>query len=210
VNVINPHATQASPWYRRQLSINYPAAASQSDLRYSLSTAMESSFDDASKTEIEASCDRDGFTMDFSLDVVSDIEQDVEDVARQGALGNFRNARGMFEEALNKHRDQFPVYAEYLRLCLDGGDWNSLAEASDYGCGSWTSLASNIVRLLRAVGEASTKPCNKPMSEDFYVRTELIISVARDLDGQLGSTRFEDFDNEQVQDIDPQTSSILS
>jgi hypothetical protein len=192
-----------------QLSINYPATVSQSDLRYSLSTAMESSFDDASETGIEASCDRDGFTMDFSLDVVS-IEQDVEDVARQGALGNFHKAREMFEETLNKHRDQFPVYAEYLRLCLDGGDWNSLAEASDYGCGSWTSLASNIVRLLRAVGETSTKPCNKPMSEDFGARTELIISVARDLHGQLGSTRFEGFDNEQVQDIDPQTSSTIS
>jgi hypothetical protein len=48
------------------------------------------------------------------------------------------------------------------------------------------------------------------MSEDFGARAELIISVARDLDGQLGSTKFEDFDNEQVQDIDPQTSSIIS
>jgi hypothetical protein len=171
---------------------------------------MESSFDDASETETEASCDRDGFTMDFSLDVVSDIVQDVEDVARQGALGNFRKAREMFEEALNKHQDQFPVYAEFLRLCLDCGDWKSLAEASDYGCGSWTPLASNIVRLLRAVGEMSARASNNPISEDFGARTELIISVARDLHGQLGSKRFEDFDNEQVPDFDPQTSSIIS
>lgn len=148
----------------------------------------------------------DGFTMEFSLDVVSNFEQDAEDVARQGALGNFRKARGMFAQALHNHQDQLPVYAEYLRLCLDGGDWKSLAEASDYGGGSWTELASNIVRLLQAVGQTSVRSCNNPMSEEFDALVESTISVARDLFGQLGSTNFEDFDNEEVNDVEPPDS----
>jgi hypothetical protein len=84
----------------------------------------------------------DGFTMDFSLDVVSDIEQDVEDVARQGALGNFCKARRMYEEALKMHRDKFPIYAEFLRLCLDSGDWDSLAKPPDCGSENWSYLAA--------------------------------------------------------------------
>jgi hypothetical protein len=145
----------------------------------------------------EARIDGDGFTMEFSLDVVSNVEQDVEDVARQGALGNFRKARGMFAQALNNHHDQFPAYAEYLRLCIDGGDWRSLTEACDYGCGSWTGLATNITRLLRAVGE-SVQSCNDPYSGDFVTLTELVVLVAFDLWAQLGSTSFEYFDSEQV------------
>lgn len=53
-----------------------------------------------------APTDDDGFTMEFSLDVFSDIEQDVEDVARQVARGNFRKARRMYEEALKMHPRQ--------------------------------------------------------------------------------------------------------
>jgi hypothetical protein len=157
----------------------------------------------------ETQIDGDGFTMEFSLDVVSDVEQDVEDVARQGVLGNFRKAREMFAQALNNHHDQFPVYAEYLRLCLDGGDWKALAEACDYGCGSWTQLACNIVRLLRAVGETSVQSCNDPYSEDSYACIKSVIKLERDLFGQLGLIMaFENFDNEEVNDSNLPIPSI--
>lgn len=76
---------------------------------------------------VETQANDDGFTMKFSLDVISNIEQDVEDVARQVTLGNFRKACRMYEEALATHSYKFPVYAEYLRLCIDGDDWESLA-----------------------------------------------------------------------------------
>jgi hypothetical protein len=154
-------------------------------------------------TTSESHIDGDGFTMEFSLDVVSNVEQDVEDVARQGALGNFRKARGMFAQALNNHRDQFPVYAEYLRLCLDSGDWKSLAEACNYGCngcGDWSRLATTIFRLLRAIGETSVQSCNDPTSGDSYARTGSLIPPARDLFLQLAPTAFEYFDNEEVND----------
>jgi hypothetical protein len=137
----------------------------------------------------------DGFTMDFSLDVVSDIEQDVEDVARQGALGNFRKARRMYEEALKMHRDKFPIYAEFLRLCLDSGDWDSLAKPPDCGSENWSYLAAKIVHLLRFVGEISKLPCNYPVPG---IHVGLLISAAIDLHSQIGSMKFEDFDNEQV------------
>jgi hypothetical protein len=146
----------------------------------------------------ESHIDGDGFTMEFILDVVSNVEQDVEDVARQGALGNFRKARGMFAQALNEHRDQFPVYAEYLRLCLDGGDWKSLTEACDYGCGRWTELATNTARLLRELGETSVRLCKDPYSEDFTLLTEFVAVAAFDLWAQLRSTSFEYFNSERV------------
>jgi hypothetical protein len=103
----------------------------------------------------------DGFTMDFTLDVVSDISQDVEDIARQGALGNFRKARSMYKEALEQHRHMFPVYAEYLRLCFDGGDWASLANASNFGDGSWSDSATSVVDLLNAAGTLMVKGHNQ-------------------------------------------------
>jgi hypothetical protein len=100
----------------------------------------------------KATTGNDDFTMDFTIKVVSSIIQDVEDVARQGALGNFRKARTMYEEALEAHRDQFPVHAEFLRLCLDGGDWRSLAEASVHKGVGWSELARILVKLLQEAG----------------------------------------------------------
>jgi hypothetical protein len=144
-----------------------------------------------------APTDDDGFTMDFSLDVFSDIEQDVEDVARQVALGNFRKARRMYEEALRMHRNKFPIYAEFLRLCLDSGDWNPLAEASpDLGFGRWSALASDLVYLLRAV--ESIRQYKHRTYDMFREHNSLVISSALRLGKQLGSMSFQDFDIEQV------------
>jgi hypothetical protein len=141
----------------------------------------------------QASADDDGFTMDFTLDVVRDVSKDVEDVARQGALGNFRKARNMYEEALEAHRDQFPIYAEYLRLCLDGGDWKSLAEVDDYGAGRWSDLAFGIVSLLRAVGIVLTNDYKPDFNLDLAQRYSLW------LEGQLTGKEFSNFDHEEVQ-----------
>jgi hypothetical protein len=145
----------------------------------------------------ETHTDDDGFTMDFSLDVVSDIEQDVEDVARQGVgLGNFGRARAMYEEVLKTHRDKFPVYAENLRLCLDAGDWGSLAaDASERESADWSDLAANIVRLLRIVGEISKLPCGD-LTSDVHIKK--LIKAALDLHRQIVFMNYEDFDNEQV------------
>jgi hypothetical protein len=145
----------------------------------------------------ETSTHGDGFTMDFTLDVVSNIAQDVEDVARQGALGNFRKAHSMYEEALKTHRARFPVYADYLRLSLDGGDWASLAkEFSDQSesvnllePNGWNDLESNIIELLRAESQRSSAS-NEPT-------TECLVSSLR-LHQELEATDFMSFDNEQV------------
>lgn len=102
--------------------------------------------------ESERPIDSEDCEMKFTLDVFSSLSQDVEDVARQGVLGNFSKARGMYTEALKEHGNKFPVYAEYLRLCLDGGDWSSLAKVSDYEAVCWSELATILVRLLRQVG----------------------------------------------------------
>lgn len=148
----------------------------------------------ASKTHT----DDGGFTMNFSLDVFSNIEQDVEDVARQGALGNFRRARRMYEEALEPHRDMFPVYAEYLRLCLDSGDWGSLAKVADHGSWSWSESASGIVEVLSAVGNMSKQKDGNQISAVARAYNGLFISAARSLHRKLGYTNCDDWDNEEV------------
>jgi hypothetical protein len=140
----------------------------------------------------QASTDDDGFTMNFTLDVVRDISKDVEDVARQGALGNFRNARSMYEEALEAHRDQFPIYAEYLRLCLESGDWGSLAEVSDYGAGRWSYLAVGIVKLLHAVGTVLMNDYERAANKDLVRRPY------SQLEGELTGKEFSTLDNEEV------------
>jgi len=145
-------------------------------------------------TADDASAGDDCFKMEFTLDVVSDICQDVEDVARQGALGNFRKARSMYEEALETHRDKFPVYAEYLRLCLDGGDWTSLAKHladwKELHSGKvWNDLEISIVALLRAEGD-----CFTAGSE----RINKCLASAQRLNRQLRAANFLNFDNEQV------------
>lgn len=145
----------------------------------------------------ETSAHGDGFTMEFTLDIVSNIAQDVEEVARQGALGNFRKAHTMYEEALKTHRNKFPVYAEYLRLCLDGGDWASLAKdladssenADLRETHGWNNLESNIVELLRAE--------SKCFSAGSERSSECLVSSRR-LSRQLEATSFLKFDDEQV------------
>jgi hypothetical protein len=141
----------------------------------------------------EASTLDDGFTMDFTLDVVSNIAQDVEDVARQGALGNFRKAHSMYEEALKPHRAKFPVYAEYLRLCLDGGDWASLARnfagPIEGVAKGWNGLEYNVVELLRAESQSASAS-----NERTYERSV----SSRRLHFQLEATNFLAFDTEQV------------
>lgn len=141
----------------------------------------------------EALIGNNGFTMEFIFDVVSSISQDVEDVARQGALGNFRKARSMYEEALKAHRDQFPVYAEYLRLCLDGGDWGSLVKASDVEGVAWSDVAYCIINLLRAFGRMFTNE-DEQEPDDF----DNVVNSTHELMGSFGHKEFTDFDSEEV------------
>lgn len=68
------------------------------------------------------------FAMDFSFDVAEiDLVQKVEAVAQQSTYGRFRQARSMFKEKIEEHNNMFLVYAEYLRLLYDQGDFKALS-----------------------------------------------------------------------------------
>jgi hypothetical protein len=153
----------------------------------------------------EAPTGDDGFTMEFELGVFINISQDVEDVARQGALGNFLKARRMYEEALKAHSNEFPVYAEYLRLCLDCEDWESLAlpledttaaHCPTASCG-WSDLDTDIANLLCTMGSFTKNNSEgKQTPRDFA----LVRNSAQRLATHLESKSSLDFDNEQVRD----------
>ena len=130
-----------------------------------------------------------GFTMDFTLDIVSSISQDIEDVARQEALGNFRKARRMYKEALKTHREKFAVYAEYLRLCLDSGDWDFADGTEDFDLpkSNWSDLEYDVVTLF----------CEERQRRSSG-RTGKCWTIAVRLCRQLENTNFLAFDNEQV------------
>jgi len=150
-------------------------------------------------TEKKATAGKDGFTMAFTIDVVSSIVQDVEDIARQGALGNFRKALTMYEEALEVHRDQFPVHAEYLRLCLDGGDWFSLAGASDHVAVGWSNLATSLVGLLHEFGMTMLEGNSRSTAylTDIDAAGFKLESL-RYLANEFALKRLDDYSNEEV------------
>jgi hypothetical protein len=147
----------------------------------------------------KATTGNDGFTMDFTINVVSSIVQDVEDVARQGALGNFRKARTMYEEALEVHRDQFPVHAEYLRLCLDGGDWFSLAGASDHEAVGWSNLATSLVELLHEFGMTMLEGNSRLTAYLTEIdAASFKLESLPSLVNEFALKRFDDYSNEEV------------
>jgi hypothetical protein len=67
------------------------------------------------------------YEISFEMDVVEDICRDVEEVARMGALGYFRDACALSKDTLEKHMDAFPIIMEVLRLCYDQGDYEKIS-----------------------------------------------------------------------------------
>ena len=58
-------------------------------------------------------------SMVFKIDVVQDIAGQVEEMARLGAFGQFREAREQAEDLFSRQEDIFPVKVECMRLLYD-------------------------------------------------------------------------------------------
>jgi hypothetical protein len=79
-----------------------------------------------------AICEREGFTMDFQLDVdKKDVEQAIEHMLRLNSLGQFADAQTVVEESLQEFDDLFPVAIEIMRLMYDQGDFSRLLDYAD-------------------------------------------------------------------------------
>ncbi|KAI6793948.1 hypothetical protein KC327_g17117 [Hortaea werneckii] len=77
--------------------------------------------------------DADGFTMVFKIDVVDDIEAQVEEMMRLGALGYFSEARQLSQSIAPVHQQKFEVVFEQLRLMLEQESYPDLiARAKSY------------------------------------------------------------------------------
>ncbi|KAI7211012.1 hypothetical protein KC340_g10202 [Hortaea werneckii] len=109
-----------------------------------------------------------GFTMEFRIGVVEDIEAQVEEMMRLGALGYFKEARQLSQSIAPAHPRTFEVVFEQLRLMLDQGAYTDLiARAEAHPQDSCTAQQSNLIALMKAIAHASisgaegSQPSNK-------------------------------------------------
>jgi hypothetical protein len=127
--------------------------------------------------------------MNFSFKVTEfTLAQKVEAVARESALGHFNQAHEMFKEALEEHKDHFAIYAEYLRLLYDEGDFKALSEAqlpkAALARQRWTLLEISLVWVLIFCGTLNA-------CDDYHKLESLLLSkhspdLSRGLDQALG------------------------
>ncbi|KAI6791309.1 hypothetical protein KC367_g8104 [Hortaea werneckii] len=112
--------------------------------------------------------DDEGFTMEFKIEVVDDIEAQVEEMMRLGALGYFQEARQLSHSTASGHQRKFEVVFEQLRLMLDQGAYTDLiARAESHPQDSCTAQQSDLIALMNAIAHASvsgakgSQPSNK-------------------------------------------------
>jgi hypothetical protein len=146
--------------------------------------------------------EEDGFTMDFPFEVVkNNLEQNVEAMARQSCLGQFGVARVLYRDAIEKHQDIFPVYAEYLRLLYDQGDFETLSKATPISMPSaWNSLEEGLVAICCGFGTLMSRECSDAEFED-------ICEQARNVDLIVGELTPKNYDEVRVRVHESRPSS---
>jgi hypothetical protein len=68
--------------------------------------------------------DANDITMNFTFE--TNVYQDLEDIVRLGAFGQFKEARLIVDESLEGLHDEFPIAVEIMRLMYDQGDFVQL------------------------------------------------------------------------------------
>lgn len=97
-----------------------------------------------------------GFAMEFRIGVVEDIEAQVEEMMRLGALGYFKEARQLSQSIAPAHQRTFEVVFEQLRLMLDQGAYTDLIErAESHPKNVCTSEQSDLIALMVAIAHVS-------------------------------------------------------
>ncbi|KAI7183642.1 hypothetical protein KC363_g8141 [Hortaea werneckii] len=97
-----------------------------------------------------------GFTMEFRIGVVEDIEAQVEEMMRLGALGYFKEARQLSQSIAPAHQQTFEVVFEQLRLMLDQGAYTDLIDrAESHPKNVCTPEQSDLIALMVAIAHVS-------------------------------------------------------
>jgi hypothetical protein len=155
------------------------------------STSLSSSTVSFSESEDDAT---------FSFNFVRDVEGDIDDVVRLGALGRFAEARALLEQSLNAIDNIAPIAVEIMRLMYDQGDLAQLytyasAFLADDDCRkdheSWTAKSLCILYLMHDICIARLG------SHQDFVTTSSDLSKAN-----LDVMAFPEMDDEQVRDQD--------
>ncbi|RMY16519.1 hypothetical protein D0867_06490 [Hortaea werneckii] len=121
-----------------------------------------------------------GFTMDFTIEVVEDIEAQMEEMMRLGALGNFKEARQVAQSIAPEYQQKFEVVFEQLKLMLDQGAYTDLiAKARSYPQEAWTPAQSALVSKIVAIAHVGMSSDEESQASDAlresqHIRPDLL------------------------------------
>ncbi|KAI7204216.1 hypothetical protein KC324_g866, partial [Hortaea werneckii] len=116
-----------------------------------------------------------GFTMDFEIQVVDDIEAQVEEMMRLGALGYFKEARQVSQSIAPVHQQKFEVVFEQLRLMLEQGAYPDLiARAKSYPEDACTSEQSALIALMAMIAHLHMNDTKESRASDALKESQLI------------------------------------
>ncbi|KAI7227085.1 hypothetical protein KC330_g8555 [Hortaea werneckii] len=121
-----------------------------------------------------------GFTMDFAIEVVKDIEAQLEEMMRLGALGYFKEARQVAQSIAPEYQQKFEVVFEQLKLMLYQGAYTDLiAKARSYPQETWTPAQSALVSKIVAVAHVGMSSDEETQASDAlresqHIRPDLL------------------------------------
>lgn len=105
---------------------------------------------------LKADEEDDSFTMEFQIEAVDDVEAQVEEMMRLGALGYFKEARQLSQSIAPAHQQTFEVVFQQLMLMLDQGAYTDLIEKADsHSKNDCPAEQSDVIALMVAIARVS-------------------------------------------------------
>lgn len=119
-----------------------------------------------------------GFTMDFAIEVVEDIEAQMEEMMRLGALGYFKEARQVSQSIAPEYQQKFEVVFEQLRLMLDQGAYVDLiARAESFPKNACTPEQSALIALMVAITHLRMNDTKETQAFDDALRQSQLLDI---------------------------------
>ncbi|RMY77874.1 hypothetical protein D0862_13472 [Hortaea werneckii] len=113
--------------------------------------------------------------MDFRIEVVDNIEAQVEEMMRLGALGYFKKARQVSQSIALEYQQNFEVAFEQLRLMLDQGAYTDLiARAMSTPKQTWTPAQRALISMLVAIARMSMSGTEGIQASDAFVESKFV------------------------------------
>ena len=119
------------------------------------------------------------FPMNFSFNVVEDPMDSLNGMLSLSAMGSFREARLVYKDSLERYSGAFPIYAEYVRLLYDQGDFSALKDArlhisSGHGSSEWDQRERDVIKMFCVHGWVQYHQNSEEIHRAVYLDTKLI------------------------------------